>query len=191
MESLLEPKELAIRRFRQHPLGDVQVVAIVGVNQDPRLRSHRSAHGFDDGDIAPRARLQRHVPGAAPDLDLEGTVVLLVALARVFGDERGPRFVRIQTQVVHVERGVITRDAQRSPRSPHPPAQPAHRLAPPAAPPPDPRAENQRPGPTSQRGPHRSAGLAMSWPRSCPASSRLAKQSPKPEAPSAVVNRMT
>ena len=77
-------RQVAVSRLRQHLLGDIEVVAIIGVNQNRRPRSDRLAHRLDNRDVPPVTRLELHVAPAAPDFDLEGTMAVFVALARMF-----------------------------------------------------------------------------------------------------------
>ena len=113
VESFLQPENIALSRFAQYLLGDIEIVAVIGIDQNCSLGADRLAHRPDYRHVATIAFDQRHVPSAATHFDLERTVAVLVAVRRFRCDQRRARPVRRQVQVVNVERSVIAAHAQR------------------------------------------------------------------------------
>ncbi len=114
MKSFFHPEDITSGRFSEHAFGQVQIVAIIGVQQHGRLSTDRRAHSLDHHDIALRTLFQWQMARPTPYLDLERRMAAGNTFTGFISNQTGSLFIALKMQVVDIERRIVTRGAQRA-----------------------------------------------------------------------------
>ena len=102
LKRLFNPKNVAFCRFSKNMLGQIQIVAVIGIEHNGLFRPDGLTYSPYNGNVARCSLVQRHVARPAAYFDFERAMAGDIALTGFVGNQVSGLFSCRQMQVVNL-----------------------------------------------------------------------------------------